>query len=140
MRLLTGTGAFGLVAFGTTADRDRAGADRAVVASARPTGRFKMEDDGSPDRTKRTVEWQLTIKVEAMTPDPQDAYADLDRLVAVAHNTLENQSYGGFTIAWKSTLGQGRIDDSRFPELRYSAVGTFAYIVDDTTGGLSVSA
>lgn len=139
MRAINALGAFDLVPFGASANLDRAASAAGRVASIRMTSDAEQKEDGSPDRILRTVRWELTIKTQATTDDPKDAYAELDLLTAVVHNATESKAFGGFAIPWKTRGVRGRVDDSRFPELRYVLTGSFSYVVDLTIGGLSVA-
>lgn len=134
LSLLVGTGEFDRVVFGPSSERDNLGGSVRRTCLVTPTRQpgFTQRNDGSPGRKYREVGYTVTLKV--IEENQEDAYALIDRLDAVIHNTLEAVSYGGFTISWKSILKSGLVDDRRRPEYRMTITGIFAYVVESHVG------
>lgn len=134
IQILEALGEFDEVIFARSPDRSRATSDQGTVAVLTP-GRVASANDGSPDEWLRSVNYTLTIEHEA--DEEEDAYGELDRLLAVALNALLDpaaRAYGGFCLGWRSRLALDDFQTAKNPSRRRVLNGQFTYRTPSSTG------
>jgi hypothetical protein len=130
--VLSATGEFAAVVFGTPADDLAAGADQIPMAIITPN-EWEEVDDVDPIVGVRHVSYTLTLATR--DEDPQTRFEQLDRLTSIAQNTLDGTDLNGGCVPALTRLRRGRFETKpRHPEQRVILSGEFSYLISTYSG------
>jgi hypothetical protein len=128
--LLTGTGEFDSVTFGTAPESARYASTDAPVVNLRRLD-YSQRPDDCPSLTVRTVRYEIAATIRVR--DQDEAEALLDRLDSVVLDAISLKGYG-FCRPAKSIVGAGRFDTGAYPPTKIIWNGSFSYVTNSAVG------
>jgi hypothetical protein len=132
LALLRGTSRFGEVKLAQESQVDDLVAREGHRLLLVPDERVRTTRETTPGRFLRSSRYDLVIKVHAA--DEVEASGLLQRLLAVAHNTLDGIEYTSYCLFDQCHLEDESAEFSDPPNFWATIRGAFAYTIDASTG------